>query len=230
MSKDLNHLSNIEIEALMQRYYNGESITNLINEYHLSVRTNELYKLFPPKVCQNEICKYCKEPLVRNRLSKTANKWEHNDFNIYCPLCNHKPYEPNCKCHNCTKEKQLLIEYRKRQIKEVYAQKTNPVDFYNLSFEQKVFLGTLCRTLCKENLLEINPYIESNVKLTPTNELRRQIYTSLSYKEIIAVSPSSSIEAFAIDDDDFPNTYYIYKVTYYLNLKFPQNKQYNQHQ
>lgn len=225
MFKDLKHLSNIEIETLMQRYYNGETITNLLNEYHLSVRANELYKLFPLEILKNETCKYCKEPLVRNRLSKTDNKWKYNNFNIYCPLCHHKPYEQNCKCNNCIKEKQLLIEYRKQLIKKVYAQKTNPVNFYKLSFEQKVFLGTLCRALCKENLSEINPYIESHVILAPTNELCSQIYTSLSYNKIITVSPTSPIEAFVIDNDNFPNTYFTYKVTYYLNLEFPPNKQ-----
>lgn len=48
MYKDLNHLSDTEIETLMQRYYSGEAVTKLLKEYQLSVRTAELYKLFPP--------------------------------------------------------------------------------------------------------------------------------------------------------------------------------------
>ena len=50
MQKDLGHLSSEEIEALMQRYYNGEAASRLIKEYKLSVRAAELYKLFPPEV------------------------------------------------------------------------------------------------------------------------------------------------------------------------------------
>lgn len=38
-------------------------------------------------------------------------------------------------------------------------------------------------------------------------------------------SPNSPVEAFDVDADDFPHTYYIYKVTYYLNLLFPADKQ-----
>ena len=49
MPKDLNHLSDAEVETLMQRYYAGEAVTKLLKEYHLSVRTAELYKLFPPR-------------------------------------------------------------------------------------------------------------------------------------------------------------------------------------
>ena len=51
--------------------------------------------------------------------------------------------------------------------------------------------------------------------LAPTNDLCVQLYKELSHNQIIAVSPSSPVEAFDVDADDFPNTYYIYKVTYY---------------
>ena len=61
MYKDLNHLSDTEIEALMQRYYSGEAVTKLLKEYQLSIRTAELYKLFPPEVCEDDICEYCEE-------------------------------------------------------------------------------------------------------------------------------------------------------------------------
>ena len=86
-------------------------------------------------------------------------------------------------------------------------------------------MGALCRALCKENLFEIKPYSGSNRVLAPTNELCSQLYRSLSHDEIIAVSPTSPLEAFVVDDEDFPNRYYTYKVTYYLNLLFPVNKQ-----
>lgn len=225
MYKDLNHLSDTEIEALMQRYYGGETVTKLIKEYQLSVRTADLYKLFPPEVYEDEICEYCEEYLVRDRLSKTASAWRRNDSDMYCPICNHRPYAYSCRCDNCIEEERLLMEYRKRRIKEVYARDREPVEFYNLSFEQKVFLGALCRALCKENLFEIKPYIGSNAVLAPTNELCSQMYKLLSHDEIIVVSPTSPIEAFVVDDDDFPNRYYTYKVTYYLNLIFPPDKQ-----
>ena len=39
------------------------------------------------------------------------------------------------------------------------------------------------------------------------------------------MSPRSPLEAFDVDSEDFPNTFYIYRVTYFLNLIFPSNKQ-----
>ena len=38
------------------------------------------------------------------------------------------------------------------------------------------------------------------------------------------MSPQSPLDAFDIDSEDFPNTFYIYRVTYFLNLIFPANK------
>jgi len=224
MTKKLDHLSDTEIETLMQRYYAGEAVTKLLKEYHLSVRAAELYKLFPPEVCKDEICEYCEEYLVRDRLSKTASAWKRINSDMYCPVCNHRPYAHSCRCDNCIEEERILADYQREQIEDVYSRKRTPVDFWDLSFEQKVFLGALCRALCKENLFEINPYVGANAVLAPTDDLRDQMYKSLSHDGIIAVSPTSPTEAFVVDDDDFPNRYYIYKVTYYLNLVFPPNK------
>lgn len=71
MEKNLDHLTSEEVETLMQRYYAGESVSKLTKEYGISVRSSDLYKLFPPEAFANYICEYCDEPLVINRPSKT---------------------------------------------------------------------------------------------------------------------------------------------------------------
>lgn len=224
MYQDLKHLSDSDIETLIHRYYSGETVSKLIKEYKLSVRAAELYKLFPPEECEDEICEYCEEHLVRDRLSKTAIRWKRDKSDMYCPVCHHRPYAHICRCENCINEERALQELKRQQIKTVYSRTREPVVFSSLSFEQKVYLGALCRALGKENLFEIMPYDESVATLAPTAELCAQIYKLLSHNNIIAVSPNSSIEAF-VDEDDFPHTYYIYKVEYYLNMVFPPNKQ-----
>lgn len=225
MYKDLNHLADAEIETLMERYYNGETVSKLIKEYQLAVRSSELYKLFPPEVREDDVCEYCDEYLVRDRLSKNAASWAQSDSDWYCPICNHKPYAHRCRCENCIEEELAMQEFRKKRIEYVYSQNKIPVEFSSLTFEQKVYLGALCRALCKENLFEIKPYSGSKAVLAPTNDLCVQLYKELSRNEIIAVSPTSPVEAFNVDSNDFPNVYYIYRVTYYLNLVFPCDKQ-----
>ncbi len=44
------------------------------------------------------------------------------------------------------------------------------------------------------------------------------------YNQVIAVSPNSRLEAFVTDSEDFPNRFYTYEVSYYLNLAFPSDK------
>lgn len=53
MEKNLDHLTSEEIETLMQRYYAGESVSKLTKEYGISVRSSNLYKLFPPGKVKN---------------------------------------------------------------------------------------------------------------------------------------------------------------------------------
>ena len=108
MQKDLGHLSSEEIEALMQRYYNGEAASRLIKEYKLSVRAAELYKLFPPEVYPNYSCEYCDEFLVINRPSKATKDFPKYERDLYCPICGHKPFQAHCRCKNCLEEEQLL--------------------------------------------------------------------------------------------------------------------------
>lgn len=225
MKKDLSHLSAEEIEVLMHRYYNGEAASRLIKEYNISVRASELYKFFPPEVCPNYMCEYCGESLVIDRPSKAMKDFPKYERDLYCPTCGHKPFQAHCRCENCLEEERLRCAEQLEQIQEVYSRPIIPVDFSNLSFRSKVFLGALCRALLKENLYEIAPYAETEVVLTPTNDLSRKLYSDLIHANIIAVSPKSSLEAFPTDSKDFPNTFYTYKVTYFLNLVFPPNKQ-----
>lgn len=225
MGKDLSHLTSEEIETLMRRYYNGEAVSKLIKEYNVSVHASELYKLFPPEVYQNYSCEYCGEFLVINRPSKTMKNFPKYERDLYCPICGHKPFQEQCRCENCLEEEQLLRIEQLEQIQEVYSRARTPIDFSSLSFENKVFLGALCRALLRENLYEIAPYSDSEVVLTPTDDLRKKMYSNLIHEQIIAVSPQSPLEAFATDSGDFPNTFYTYKVTYLLNLVFPSNKQ-----
>ena len=224
MEKNLDHLTSEEIETLMQRYYAGESVSKLTKEYGISVRSSNLYKLFPPEVFPNYICEYCDEPLVINRPSKTMKNLPKYERDLYCPVCGHKPFQTHCNCENCQEEERNLQMERLQQIEEVYSKPRTPVDFASLSFENKVFLGAICRALLKENLYEIAPFSNSEVILTPTDILRKKLYSSLIHNQVIAVSPQSTLDAFDIDSEDFPNTFYIYRVTYFLNLIFPANK------
>lgn len=224
MHKNIEHLSPEDIEELMQRYYKGEAISHLIEEYHLSVRPSSLYKLFPREVLTDVACEHCGAILVRDRSPRSSVKHIFRDQYVYCPSCNHMPNMPGCRCKNCVEKEQIIHESRARQIEELYCVSNSPVNFDSLSFESKVYCGALFRALGKENLFEIKPYIEAHTSLAPTKELITEIYHQLCSNNIITVSPMSSVDAF-VADETFPRTYYTYRVGYYLNLALPDDKQ-----
>lgn len=226
MHKNLEHLSEKQIEDLMARYYAGESVKKLISTFEIDVHSSALYKLFPPEEYDNYSCEYCGSVLVADRPSKEAQKFPRYERDLYCPVCGHKPYSrPPCQCENCRQAQQDLKNHQLELINTTYTKPRERVIFEELSFENKVFLGALCRALLRENLYEISPYVDTYMPLAPTDELKEQIYHNLIHKNIITVSPASPIEAFDAEHEDFPNVFYTYKVTYNLNLEFPPDKQ-----
>lgn len=54
---------------------------------------------------------------------------------------------------------------------------------------------------------EVLPFEESEIILAPTNELRKKIYSNLIHEQVLAVSPTSPVEAFDVTDESFPNVF-----------------------
>ncbi len=227
MFKDLKHLSEKEVSHLMNRYYSGEATSTLLKEYQLSIPASQLYKFFPPEIFPDEMCDYCPVALVRDRLPRSASPWLHKKNRKYCIFCHHVQNDPNCRCTNCVQKEARLKEKQRQEIEAWYSKDRTPVDFSDLSFEQKVFLGALCRGLCDESLFQIKPLVGANVRLTPSKDLSMQLYLSLRNSGIITISPTTPIEAFDVNDESFPSpeSSIINMVTYNLNLHFAPDKQ-----
>lgn len=103
----------------------------------------------------NYTCEYCNGPLVADRPSNSMKSAPRYERELYCPICSHRLYYPSCRCDNCLEQERLLKTEQMRAIEETYSDPRNLIDFSKLSFESKVFLGSLCRALLKENLYEV---------------------------------------------------------------------------
>lgn len=55
LDNKLAHLSKAQIENLIERYYNGEKVKSLIEEYKIYTNLNQLVRLFPPTITE-ETC------------------------------------------------------------------------------------------------------------------------------------------------------------------------------
>ena len=106
----LSHLGKEDIEDLICLYYEGIEDTLLIDEYNIDIDdSNLLNKTFP--LIENPkglICIHCKIPLSIYSMGKYAYFTE-----LFCEKCGHQIL-PNtvskCKCDNCIKKKETIIQ------------------------------------------------------------------------------------------------------------------------
>lgn len=231
----LKHLTDNQIEELINRYYSDEKISDIINEFKIDITPSMLYSILPPEISKDKICPNCNVHMVKLRKSRSGYSGSNDCF--YCKICNHIENSTFCVCDSCSKkreeqrlkreeEKRLRIIKQREQINNRYSiGRFEPVNIDKLNFREKVYLGTLLRCCLSEDFSIINSINSVDGVLAPTEELKREIVTTLSHKNIIIVHPNSPIEAFTESDNSpFPNVYYIYDVNYYLNLEFSGDK------
>ncbi|GIM29305.1 hypothetical protein CPJCM30710_19710 [Clostridium polyendosporum] len=234
LNEKLAHLTEQEVNTLMNRYYNNNKAKDLVEEYKIDINPSKLYTLFPPTVCDEKLCPYCANPLLIKRPSKSS--YSFNTNNAYCINCGHED-SMFCNCTHC-QEKKRIAELKKEEEQKKIAQrkrvlinetynlnKYKPVKINELTLRDKVYLGALLRIALTEDMKKIKPleYVERT--LAPTLGYTKEILRALIYKNIILVSPDSKIEAFpdSSDEIEFPHVYYINKVSYVLNIDFEEN-------
>ena len=223
----LRHLTASQIESLMEEYYNGVKTSDLIKDYKIDTISSKLYTLFPPIICEDIICPICGEKMYRERESKSSDSWSKKP--AFCQNCGHTD-DKYCRCEYCAlereNEKRLEEERRKRivqekraKIKECYNFELEPVNYSELTFRDRVYLGSLLRTALSEDMKTILPLNEIDKKLAPTVEYLKNIIDCLLMKNIIRVDPNSSIDAFVDSEDvEFPTVFYIEYVSYNVNI------------
>jgi len=221
MNDKLSHLSEKQIQELIKRYYDREKVSDLINEYNLNLQPSQLVKNFPPELTENT-CVYCEVNMVKPRVSRDSQL--RKKLQEYCPNCGHEE-GGFCSCQNC-----MTIEWNKKdsekQVKKDFLdtflnhEDKNKIEFDDLTFTEKVYLGALLREGISEDYNYIKP-IESFINpLTPTYEFRSEIINTLNDKNIIVIHRSTDSEYIEITDYDNGNfRYYPYKVKWAINVK-----------
>lgn len=226
----LRHLTMLQIESLMNKYYNGVKASDIIKEYNIDTTSSKLYTLFPPIICEDIICPVCNEPMYKERDSKSSYSW--NKKKPFCAICGHTD-EIICKCNYCIAEREKVrklneerkvrvLQEKREKIKKVYDLNIVPVNYSELNFREKVFLGALLRTSLSEDMEVILPLNDAERELAPTIGYIKEILSYLIGRGIISVDSNSSIDAFLDSNEEkdieFPNVYYITMVKYRINI------------
>lgn len=234
LDKRLKHLDKIEIENLINRYYNGEKAKKLVEEYQIDVSYSRLYTIFPPIISDDQICPNCQIPMIIKRKSRSS--YNPNKGMARCQKCGHTD-DIFCNCDYCYEKKRkaqleaqkkarIKIKKKKELINRAYNMDEHiKVKMENLSFQQKVYLGSLLRLALSEDMETICPLNSIERNLAPTTNFSSEIISELADNKIIVVNPQSPIEAFveSPEDSEFPNVYYIYDVIYSCNIDANDN-------
>lgn len=220
----------LQIESLMNKYYNGVKVSDIIKEYNIDTTSSKLYTLFPPIICEDIICPVCNEPMYKERDSKSSYSW--NKKKPFCAICGHTD-EIICKCNYCIAEREKvrklneerkvrILQEKREKIKKVYDLNIVPVNYSELNFREKVFLGALLRTSLSEDMEVILPLNDAERELAPTIGYIKEILSYLIGRGVISVDSNSSIDAFLDSNEEkdieFPNVYYITMVKYRINI------------
>lgn len=226
----LRHLTMLQIESLMNKYYNGVKASDIIKEYNIDTTSSKLYTLFPPIICEDIICPVCNEPMYKERDSKSSYSW--NKKKPFCAICGHTD-EIICKCNYCIAEREKvrklneerkvrILQEKREKIKKVYDLNIVPVNYSELNFREKVFLGALLRTSLSEDMEVILPLNDAERELAPTIGYIKEILSYLIGRGVVSVDLNSSIDAFLDSNEEkdieFPNVYYITMVKYRINI------------
>ncbi|MCC4380217.1 hypothetical protein [Limosilactobacillus reuteri] len=213
----LKELNRSEILNLLNDYYNTDKkLKGIIKEYQLNLKPTQVVKAFPPFMTELK-CPYDGARMLQKLPSRTFP--EIMTRKEYCPKCGHKNMEM-CRCDNCIEEEKSKRKKCRELIEQTYSQENHEKILLSLlSLKDRLYLSALLRAALSEDAKEIKPIKLKENKLAPTKEMEKDILNYLIDRQIIKVAPDSPLEAFPEDGPNYPNTYYIYKVNYLINVQ-----------
>ena len=199
-----HHLSDAQLTELMNRYYDGENIRQLIEEFKLNIHTNNLIKIFPQIILETHACPYCETPMVVPPYSRSSGYIDYS--RAYCESCGHKNFE-SCKCDGCTNIRNTLQaekrgELEKRLNNILQPKRKDNLKLDSLSLRSAVNLVSLCRVGLMENSDRIKAAANLNDIVAYDFKTKESIYFELSQDGLIDICIQSSLESMDLLVDD----------------------------
>jgi len=216
------HLSDECINQMIDDYYDGVSIKEIIKKNNIELKASAIVKLFPPIVLEDKECIYCHVKLWEKLESKGSRQYYYLQRKPYCPKCGHIE-DVLCNCINCKNQAEINRIEENRKVKESIYEFYNlsnlvPLRLEDLSFQDRIFLGTLLRTGLSEDkkYLRINDF--QDAPIAPSFEMFLNMLDSLTSQNIIVIHPDSPPEAF-LNLNDIRNSETDFKrVLYHVNI------------
>ena len=193
----INNLAPEKLNELKKRYYEGEKVSKLIEEFGLvEVGPSQVYLLFDDEV-SDTLCPYCFTFMIRKPESRSS----YSASNLQCPICAHKKsfnrYDI-CHCSNCD-EKREFERWK-------FLQTEHSVEyghFDDLTYTEFLFLGALYLYGRKGEGNSIVNISEQGRNFSFFHEeIEEEIFNSLYNKRFLVVSLENTVDKFHYTADN----------------------------
>ena len=94
-----------------------------------------------------------------------------------------------------------------------------PLSLSDLTYREKVMLGTLIQAGIEDDYKTLSPLNDCNTPIFPTDEILDDVVKELKDKHILEFSPLSNLDCFELDYENDTFEYYWAKVHYQINIK-----------
>lgn len=225
LNSALRHLSDTQLSEVIELYYAGEKVDEILRTYAIDCKPREFVSLLPPEVLQDVDCDYCGLPLWRIRPSRS---WPSSP-EPYCPDCGHQPIE-NCNCQNCHDLRRAEAEREEARKRSILLQvidltKYDPVHFDELTLKQLTYIGAVLRSGLSEDASLIIPFDTFEEPVAPTADFKDRILQELRSVRALEIHPASAMSCFSEVDDVGSFRFYPYRVKWHLNVRGEGNSQ-----
>lgn len=184
----------------MARYYTGEPIQSLIDEYGIPARPSGLVGLFPAELL-DRTCPHCGQRLVRKRSSRDV-RWLRA---AACPRCRHADHG-GCRCRGCDglqRQQKREHEAAVRSSIEAYCRIRNaklatPESAEAIGPVATIALYALMRTCSWGNEDTIPALGITSLPFTPAESLSKLLLDFLHDEGLIGIDPTSHPAAFTL--------------------------------
>lgn len=189
ISEDLTaHLSQNKLKELIDRYYEKEKCSDLINEFKINCKPSGLSNTFPP-LESDKLCSCCENSKMYLRF-KTRSLPKAEWRVLYCPECLHHDIK-NCGCVKCIeKDKNKKLD----KVIKLLKIPSERVTYKSIDDLSKFYLFVLASEENIDGSLVINSLNNFHQNLAPTSQMEIEIIEHLCRENIIIPDPYSCID------------------------------------
>ena len=220
------HLTDEQVSDLLKRYFKGEKIVRLIEEFKIECVQNNFNKYLPQVLDPKIKCLSCGSQMAKKLVCR-SNVFYVEEL-LKCTKCQHL-HKDYCRCEYCLDVQYKINEAHQQSLQSLienycktYITKHEELSVNYLTFEEAVALVALVRICPVNEHGSYDAIYKSLFNFAPRGSLLTDKVVLLLDKEIIRPSATSDISAFILYEGKIESFEFL-KVNWELNCINPHS-------